>query len=391
MSTRPSPAVAAEPLGIGTAGARDPLAVEVRLLGALLGQVIAEQAGPELFATVERIRRRTIALRRDDDPGERARLDEDLRALDLGDAEAVIGAFALYFGLVNLAEARGRVRALRRRERAARDGVLDDSIADAVADLRRLGRTDAELDALVGRLAVGPVFTAHPTEARRRTTLVALRRCAILLARLDDPRLTPSEDREVRRRLREEITLLWRTSGLRLVRPTPLDEVRTAMAFFDATLFTVIPRLYRALDAALDPPTGRAPRTGLRHRPDRHPGAPRRVVPATGQLDRRRPRRQPGRDRRDHPPDVADPRRSRPARIRGGGDAADADRRRRDDRRTGSPGRSPRVSPATRRTSRRPTASCAGASRTSPTASGSGSSPSGCAARGPPSSASRRH
>ena len=65
---RVTPAVAAEPLGIGTAGARDPLAVEVRLLGALLGQVIAEQAGPELFALVERIRKRTIALRRADDP-----------------------------------------------------------------------------------------------------------------------------------------------------------------------------------------------------------------------------------------------------------------------------------------------------------------------------------
>ena len=266
-----SGAVAAEPLGIGTAGARDPLAVEVRLLGALLGQVISEQAGPELFALVERIRRRTIALRRDDDPLERARLDEELRALDLGSAEAVIGAFALYFGLVNLAEARGRVRALRRRERAARDGILEDSVADAIAGLRRLGRTDKELDALVGRLEVSPVLTAHPTEARRRTTLIALRRCAILLARLDDPRLTPSEDREIRRRLREEITLLWRTSDLRLIRPTPLDEVRTAMAFFDATLFTVIPRLYRALDEALDPPIGRAPgpasdtgRTGTR-------------------------------------------------------------------------------------------------------------------------------
>ena len=266
-----SAAGAAEPLGIGSAGARDALATEVRLLGALLGQVIAEQAGPDLFATVERIRRRTIALRRDDDPVERARLDEELRALDLGAAEAVIGAFALYFGLVNLAEARGRVRTLRRRERAARDGILDDSVADAVADLRRLGRTDAELDALVARLAVGPVLTAHPTEARRRTTLVALRRCAVLLARLDDPRLTPSEDREVRRRLREEITVIWRTSDLRIVSPAPLDEVRTAMAFFDATLFTVVPRLYRALDAALDPPTGRAPgpasdtgRTGTR-------------------------------------------------------------------------------------------------------------------------------
>ncbi|MFL5644564.1 MAG: phosphoenolpyruvate carboxylase [Chloroflexota bacterium] len=258
-AARASAAVAAEPLGIGSAGARDPLSREVRLLGSLLGQVIAEQAGPELFETVERIRRRTIALRRDDDPAERARLDDELRALDLGGAEAVIEAFALYFGLVNLAEARGRVRTLRRRERASRDGVLADSLADAVGELRRLGRTDADLDALVGRLVVAPVFTAHPTEARRRTTLVALGRCAILVARLDDPRMTPSDDREVRRRLREEITVLWRTSDLRVVAPTPLDEVRTAMAFFDATLFTVIPRLYRALDAALDGPgTGRA-------------------------------------------------------------------------------------------------------------------------------------
>ena len=256
-ASRASGAVAAEPLGIGTAGARDPLALEVRLLGSLLGQVISEQAGPELFEVVERIRRRTIALRRDDDPAERAHLDMEFKAMDLGDAEAVIGAFALYFGLINLAEARGRVRALRRRERAARDGILDDSIADAVGQLRRLGRKDVDLDGLVARLAVSPVLTAHPTEARRRTALVAFGRCATLLGRLDDPRLTPSDDRELRRRLREEITLLWRTSDLRIVAPTPLDEVRTAMAFFDSTLFTVVPRLYRALDGALDASTVR--------------------------------------------------------------------------------------------------------------------------------------
>ncbi len=251
-------AVAAEPGGIGTAGARDPLAVEVRLLGALLGQVITEQAGPELFARVERIRRRTIALRRDDDPHERARLDDDLATLDLGSIEAVITAFALYFGLVNLAEAQGRVRALRRRERAARDGILDDSVADAVGRMRRLGRSESDLDVLLGRLVISPVLTAHPTEARRRTALLALRRCGALLEQLDDSRLTPSQDRDIRRRMREEITLLWRTSDLRLVAPAPLDEVRTAMVFFDSTLFTVVPRLYRALDAALDPPSGRA-------------------------------------------------------------------------------------------------------------------------------------
>ena len=270
-------AASAEPTGIGSAGARDPLALEVRLLGSLLGQVIAEQAGDDVYQLVERMRRRAIALRLADDRTERERLEADLDALDLGTAEAVITAFSLYFQLVNLAEARGRVRALRRRERAARDGLLDDSVAEAISRLRRARRTDAELDAMLARLRITPVLTAHPTEARRRTALIALRRCAVLLERLDDPRLTPSEDHEVRRRLREEITLLWRTADLRAVAPEPLDEVRTAMAVFDATLFTVVPRLYRLTDAALDGPGsgsagsrgGRRPRTG--ERPPRVP------------------------------------------------------------------------------------------------------------------------
>ena len=267
--TRERPPDRAEPAGIGSAGASDPLAREVRLLGALLGQVIIEQAGQDTYEAVERIRRRAIALRRQDDLGERTAHAAVLDGLDLGATEAVVSAFSLYFQLVNLAEARGRVRALRRRERSARDGLLDDSVAEAVARLRRAGRSDADLDAVMAGLRIDLVLTAHPTEARRRTTLIALRRCAQLLERLDDPRLTPSEDREIRRRLREEITLLWRTSDLRSVAPEPLDEVRTAMAIFDATLFTVVPRLYRALDAALDAPRGRAVRTG--ERPPRAP------------------------------------------------------------------------------------------------------------------------
>ena len=126
-----------EPGGIGTAGAHDTLATEVRLMGSLLGQVVAEQAGMEIFDLVERIRRRAIALRQDDDPEARVRRDAELADLDLDTAEAVITAFALYFQLVNLVEARGRVRALRRRERAARDGILDDSLAEAIATLRK--------------------------------------------------------------------------------------------------------------------------------------------------------------------------------------------------------------------------------------------------------------
>ena len=254
----------AEPAGIGSAGARDPQAREVRLLGALLGQVIIEQAGVATYDTVERIRRRAIGLRRADDPAERARGAQDLDVLDLAGTEAVVAAFSTYFQLVNLAEARGRIRTLRRRERAARHGLLAGSVADALDRLRREGHDDAALDALLEGLRISLVLTAHPTEARRRTALIALRRCAVLLERLDDARLTPSEDHEIRRRLREEITIMWRTAALRSVAPEPLDEVRTAMAVFDATLFTTVPRLYRATDAGLDPPRGRGVRTGAR-------------------------------------------------------------------------------------------------------------------------------
>jgi phosphoenolpyruvate carboxylase len=242
----PNVAVRAEPATVGTARARDRLALEVRLLGSLLGQVIAEQAGPELLDLVERVRRTTIRLRREDDPTERAALGATLAGLDLPRAEVVIRAFSLYFRLVNLAEERDQVRSARRRERATRE----DPIAATVESLR--GAPDDDALQLVQRLRITPVLTAHPTEARRRTVLLALRRVDRLLARLEDPDLPAAEDRDVRRRLREEITLLWRTADLRAVTPSPLDEVRTALAFFDETLFSTVPRVLRATDAALD-------------------------------------------------------------------------------------------------------------------------------------------
>jgi phosphoenolpyruvate carboxylase len=253
----PNAAVRAEPAGIGSSGARDPLAREVKLLGALLGQVIVEQAGLELFEEVERIRRAAIAARQGEDPSAADGLDAAFTALDVDRVEAVVRAFSLYFQLVNLAEERHRVRTIARRRRAARGGAVDDSIAGAVATIRRRGHA-RDLEALVGRLSIVPVLTAHPTEARRRTLLLALRRCAESLERLDDPRLTPEEDADIRRRLREGVSVLWRTAELRADAPTPLDEVRTALVFFDETLFSLVPRVYRALDAALDAPAGRA-------------------------------------------------------------------------------------------------------------------------------------
>lgn len=265
----PNPAVRAEPPGIGSAGARDPLAREISLLGSLLGQVLVEQAGLEVFETVERTRRAAIGERREGGSVERS--VEAIGSLPPDQAEPVIRAFGLYFQLVNLAEERHRVRTLRRRAR--RGGVVEDSIAGAVRGLRRQGASPDDLERLVAGLSIEPVLTAHPTEARRRTVLLALRRCATHLARVDDPRLTAEEDHDVRRRLREEITILWRTAQLRPTAPSPLDEVRTALVFFDQTMFRLVPAVYRGLDAALDEPGDR---------PGPGDGGDRREAAATG-------------------------------------------------------------------------------------------------------------
>ena len=261
------PAVAAEPPGPGIGRTRDPLRREVRLLGALLGQVIAEQAGPELFELVERIRRRTIALRRDPElllePDlERERLTTEIAGLSLGELASVGKAFTTYFQLVNIAEERQRIRVLRTRARGARGKAIDDSVGEAIAKLAADHDPD-EVAAMVARVEVHPVLTAHPTEARRRTLLVALRRIRRLLDAMDDPLTTPEEDADLRRRLREEISLLWHTGDLRAIAPTPLDEVRSALAIFDETLFTVVPHFQRSLDRALDAAgAGRGTTTG---------------------------------------------------------------------------------------------------------------------------------
>ncbi|MDQ1322910.1 MAG: phosphoenolpyruvate carboxylase, partial [Chloroflexota bacterium] len=169
------------------------------MLGALLGQVIAEQGGPELFVLVERIRRRMIAARRDDtsatpeSDGDLHRLVAGIGTLDLGQLAAVGNAFTIYFQLINLAEERHRIRTLRTRARRARGRPIDDSIGEAVARLgASIGRD--EVVTLLARMEVHPVLTAHPTEARRRTLLVAQRRIRRLLDAMDDPLTTPDED-----------------------------------------------------------------------------------------------------------------------------------------------------------------------------------------------------
>jgi phosphoenolpyruvate carboxylase len=230
---------------------------DVRLLGEILGQVIAESDGQDLLDDVEDLRHQVIAARQHhtadaDSEAASAAADDDIAALvaswPLARAEAVARAFTVYFHLANLAEEHQRIRTLRDRDTSAEP--VRESLAATMAALRATVGDD-ERAALLGGLEVHPVLTAHPTEARRRAVTEALRRIGAQLDDLNDAGLGAAVHAEARRRLREEIDLLWRTSALRSQAMQPLDEVRSGTAIFDETLFRLAPSVYRSLDVAL--------------------------------------------------------------------------------------------------------------------------------------------
>jgi phosphoenolpyruvate carboxylase len=236
----------------------EPMRQDVRLLGDILGEVIRDSAGPELLADVERLRHAVIEARR----GRRdASAGDEIAALvaswSLQRAELVARAFTVYFHLANLAEEHQRIRMLRERDTGTEP--VRESLAAAAAELAHDVGPD-HLAELLASLRVHLVLTAHPTEARRRAVVSALRRVSGLLDALDDQRMGAADRIETRRVLQENIDLLWRTSQLRVKAMDPIDEVRTVMAAFDETLFQVVPVVYRELDRALSgPASGQAP------------------------------------------------------------------------------------------------------------------------------------
>ncbi|HET7338020.1 MAG TPA: phosphoenolpyruvate carboxylase [Candidatus Dormibacteraeota bacterium] len=219
---------------------------DVRMLGSVLGQVISEGGGASLLRDVEKLRGLVIRARDD------ARYERDAERLvaswALERAEMVARAFTCYFHLANLAEEHHRARVIRERDRG--DAPMPESLAASVAELRpKLGRK--RFDALVSRLRIHPVFTAHPTEARRRAVVTAIRRVGDQVEKLDDPRISDPERNEAERRLVEEVDSLWRTAQVRSAQVTPLDEVRSLMAIFDETLSRMVPDVLRSLATAL--------------------------------------------------------------------------------------------------------------------------------------------
>ncbi len=239
---RPRPGPAPEP-------EIEPLRADVRLLGALLGDVLREQGGAPLFERVEAARLAARARRRGE-AGADASLDELLRGLEPDHAGEVARAFSAYFALVNMAERVHRIR--RRREYLASESPQPGSLRAVAARLQAAGISLDRVREQLGRLRVEPVLTAHPTEAIRRTILAKEQRVARLLVDRIERSLTAPEEKVLVSRLREEVTLMWQTAEHPGRRRTVADEVEHILFYLADVVYRVAPALDEAMASALD-------------------------------------------------------------------------------------------------------------------------------------------
>ena len=237
-----------------------PLRDDVRRLGALLGETLARQESPALLERVERVRQLAKQSRQDPprsgaDPFER--LATELRAMPVDDALPVARSFAHFLNLANIAEQHHRIRRRRAYELDAQSKPQPASIEETCSRLVANGMTPQDLWDAIGRLRIELVITAHPTEIMRRTLQHKYSRIAEGLADLDRPDLTPVERETFIEAIRREITTAWETEDVRRERPSPLDEVRSAMAVFEETIWDAVPQYLRSLERTLLRLTGR--------------------------------------------------------------------------------------------------------------------------------------
>lgn len=225
-----------------------PLREDVRRLGALVGEILAEQVGAEFLAEVERIR--VAAIRRREQGAPLDELAEHLSGLDLVQAERLVRAFGAYFQVVNLAERVHRIR--RRRDYQKAGAAPQPGGLEAVAlQLRDAGIGKDRIAALLPRLHIEPVFTAHPTEAVRRVLLDQEREIARRLIEDIDCGLTPLEREHTLERVRMILTAAWQTAVTPPEKPTVSDELDHVGYYLSEVLYRVVPAFFDHLEQAL--------------------------------------------------------------------------------------------------------------------------------------------
>ena len=238
-----------------------PLVEDIRLLGRILGDVIREQESPEIYELIEKIRKLSVAFRRDADQEADKALKKLLKGLSGEHAVSVIRGFTYFSHLANLAEDRHHIRRRAIHERVG--DTQEGSIEVALQRLRWAGITPKIISQTLAHSFVSPVLTAHPTEVQRQSILSAERDIAELLTERDEIKaraavvnaakdaLTPKELAVNEQRMRARVMQLWQTRLLRFSKLTVADEIENSLSYYESTFLREIPKIYAALEEAL--------------------------------------------------------------------------------------------------------------------------------------------
>ena len=239
-----------------------PLIEDIRLLGRILGDIIREQEGVAVYALIEQVRQLSVAFRRDHDHEADKALKKLLKGLSTDQTVSVIRAFTYFSHLANLAEDRHHIRRRAVHERSG--NTQEGSIEVALSRLRWAGITPDEIAHTLANAYLSPVLTAHPTEVQRQSILQAEHDIAQLLVERDDilaraqlynsakDALTPRELAANEALLRARVAQLWMTRLLRYSKLTVADEIENALRYYESTFLREIPKIYSALEEALD-------------------------------------------------------------------------------------------------------------------------------------------
>jgi len=223
----------------------------VKLLGKLVGNVLLKHESAEVFHAVESLRTGFIQLRKRDSAPQRKALMRLITGLKPPVISQVIRAFTMYFNLVNIAEEDFLHRLRRISVKQHGHAAWAGSFFHTLQEFKAEGSSIEDLQTLFDGLLYKPVFTAHPTESRRRTVMHHQREVFKIIDQLTDPRLSQFERDDLVDRLQLQIETLWLTNEVRGSKPSVADEIKMGLHYFQHSLYAAVRIDYRHLEHAV--------------------------------------------------------------------------------------------------------------------------------------------
>ena len=223
----------------------------VKLFGNILGKILLEHAGKNVFTAVETLRKGHISLRKKNDVQKRRRLDKLVASLDPVSTEHVVRAFSIYFSLVNIAEEEFQHKQ-RRREVGPYGNTWRGSFYSTLSELQKENIDPEQVQALLNQTAYIPVFTAHPTESKRRTVMETVRRIYVISDQLNEPQISRIQKENIIEDLERRIQLLYKTNEVRVQKPNVTDEIKNGLYYYRECLFDAVPKVFRNMEKSLD-------------------------------------------------------------------------------------------------------------------------------------------